>query len=130
EIYGSFITEIDNDHRNLIDLLNQLKIDIESGKQEESVKELIPKLMDYAVNHFNTEEKYMVQYDYPGTDVHKAEHEKFVKEVSDTITALEAGKTVLFYEVYEFLSYWVDRHITEIDREMLDYLREKITTDK
>ena len=43
-------------------------------------------------------------------------------EVPATLFAIKEGKEVLSCEVYEFLADWVEKHVAEVDKKLLDYL--------
>jgi hemerythrin len=42
---------------------------------------VVDELIDYTQYHFSTEEKYMLEYAYPGYEQHKAEHEEFIDKI-------------------------------------------------
>ncbi|MDI3280784.1 MAG: bacteriohemerythrin, partial [Bacillota bacterium] len=77
------VTQIDDQHKELIERVNQLLAACSEGRGKEEVGRTLNFLSDYIVFHFGTEEKYMTQYDYPGYNSHKAQHTGFIKEFTD-----------------------------------------------
>jgi hemerythrin len=124
-VYGIGIGEIDAQHKRLFTLFNQLRHSMDEGMQKQGVTHLIPELVDYAQNHFSTEEMYMEKYAYPGLKAHQEEHIKFMKEVSKTIDDIVNGKSELSIQVFEFLSNWITDHIGNVDKKLAPFLKEK-----
>lgn len=59
------VAEIDEQHHNLVDLINDL---YEAMKKDQSTKildNIIISLIDYSVVHFNTEESILKKFNYP-----------------------------------------------------------------
>lgn len=56
---------IDNEHRQLIGIINSLYNAIENKKEDITTEETMEQLMGYIRTHFVTEERLMSQYQYP-----------------------------------------------------------------
>jgi hemerythrin len=119
------IDEIDQQHKNLIEMINVLH---ESAMREDRTKivsEILIKLKDYFNVHFGTEEKYMLMYDYPETLSHKTEHNNFITEVLDFEGAC-CGNYAPYVPMLDFLKDWLSGHITMIDSKLGSFLAGKI----
>ena len=77
------IVEIDNQHKQLVSMINQLHDEMLLGKAKEILGAILNDMVGYAGTHFQTEETYFNQFHYPETAVHILEHQAFVKKVSE-----------------------------------------------
>lgn len=111
------IREIDEQHKTLVNMINQLSDAMTKGKGRTVIGEIIAGLAAYTVTHFQTEEKYFDRFHYPDAEKHKREHEAFVKKVTDFKTAFDSGKVTLSVDVLIFLSNWLTGHIKGTDME-------------
>lgn len=76
------IDEIDEEHRQLFQMLNEAITLVGNGGNTSSIaKNLLQKLKDYAGTHFAHEESYMERIDDPELPRQKKEHEQFVQKV-------------------------------------------------
>jgi hemerythrin-like metal-binding protein len=119
------ISEIDTQHRSLIDLINKLHDAIDEGRDKEVLGVVLAELVDYTVYHFATEEKYMDAYIYPAAAAHKHEHELLRKKVLTLQQQFDAGQPVVTIEVMKFLKKWLMTHIVAIDKELGTFLDTK-----
>jgi hemerythrin-like metal-binding protein len=67
-------TKMDDQHKGLIVLINQL-----GGEDEIGVREVLEKLQEYVDVHFRDEEALLEKIGYPDLDKQKVEHETFAK---------------------------------------------------
>ncbi|WP_298684569.1 bacteriohemerythrin [uncultured Methanomethylovorans sp.] len=78
EKYSMNIKEIDDQHKKLVEMINELHDTMKQAKSKETSLIVINELVAYTQYHFSTEEKYMKQFGYSDHVSHKKEHEKFV----------------------------------------------------
>ena len=112
------IGEQDNQHKKLIDLINQLNAAMQAGKSAEVLGKVLSELVNYTVFHFGYEEKLMGQHNYTDTPAHKAEHIKFVQTVGEFKKKFDAGNAVVSVEIMNFLRNWLTGHIMKTDKKM------------
>jgi len=110
------VSEIDQQHQRLIDLINQLHEAMLQKQGKQVVSKIIDELAAYTVYHFQTEEKYMQQFKYSGLLSHKNEHDTFVQKVDTFQKEFDAGKLGLSIEIMTFLRDWVTNHIMGTDK--------------
>jgi hemerythrin len=110
------VAEIDAQHKNLVSYLNDLHFAMTQGKGNSILQSLLARLVAYTQVHFETEEKYMKQWNYPGYVYHKGEHEAFVKKVADFKAKFEKGQSALSIDILIFLKEWVFNHILGTDK--------------
>ncbi len=119
------VAEIDQQHKMLIDMVNELNDAMKQGKGKDVIGKIIDGLASYTVTHFSTEEKYFDQFGYPDTKNHKKEHATFVKKVSEFKDGFEKGKMSLTLNVMNFLSDWLKNHIMVTDKKYSQFFNEK-----
>jgi len=118
------IEEIDNQHKKLIGMINTFHDHLPKDNVT-AIKELLGSMASYTVYHFNTEETYFEQFNYPQTDTHKKEHEKFIAEVYSVQARLEGGSPLLALELSGFLKKWLIDHIMVSDKKYAPFLVDK-----
>lgn len=117
--FDTGLPEVDEQHRKLVQLLNELAVQAAFGSDLPSINHTIDALSDYAIYHFQTEEAFWHDY-LPGDGVaaqHQLAHEGFVETVQRLKSAQEsrpAQEVVL--ETLGFLTRWLAAHIFEADR--------------
>lgn len=119
------IEEIDNQHKKLIELINELHSAMRERRAKDALGKIINGLKDYAVEHFTTEEKYFDQFNYLNSGSHKKEHQNFIAKVNDFKSGFDKGKIMLSMEIMDFLKDWLISHIQKIDMAYAPFFHEK-----
>jgi hemerythrin-like metal-binding protein len=112
------VNEIDNQHKKLIDLINQLNDAMHAGKGAEILGKVLSELVNYTVYHFNYEESLMAQHHYDDTPAHKLEHKKFIETVGAFKQKFDSGNAVISVEIMNFLRDWLTNHIMKTDKKL------------
>lgn len=123
--YSVKVKELDDQHRKLIDLVNELHDGMSSGKSREVMGGVLDGLVKYTVGHFATEEQYMSRLKYPGELAHKAEHKKLVDQVAKFQKDYQNGQAALSLEIMNFLKSWLTGHIQSTDMKYSQFFNEK-----
>ena len=121
------ITEIDNQHKKLLSLANEL-YDIASGDGEKyklQMSIVLKKLTDYTLYHFSSEEAFMQKHGYSGTSAHKMAHDSFISEVNNQIKLLSVENKDAGVKFYNFVANWVLTHIAKADKIWANYVKSK-----
>ncbi len=116
EEYSVNVKEIDDQHKGLFQIINNLNDAVSEGKAPGVIDATIHKMIEYANVHFATEEKYMTKYHYPGYQEHKAEHDQFNLKSLEMNGRLKAGVYVMSTEILRFLKDWLTNHILVTDK--------------
>lgn len=116
---------VDEQHIQLINLINSLQKAMRSGKGKEAIAKVLDELKDYTVFHFGNEEKAFAEHGYPEQDSHKATHKAFVDKVVSFEEDILSGKSSVTMEVMEFLKEWLIKHIKGVDRKYSAFFNEK-----
>lgn len=84
---------------------------------------------DYIIPHFSVEERYMIRFDYPDFEHHKAQHTIFMKNFMDLkneLEKLEGGKKRSLCELSVSTNHvvvdWILDHIAHVDKKSLGNL--------
>jgi len=124
ETFSVNVVEIDQQHRKLVEMVNELHDAMGAGKSKEILGKIIKGLSNYAKIHFATEEKYFDQFGYPDADSHKDEHANFAQKVAEFKEGFDAGRLGLSIEVMRFLSTWLKSHIKDVDKKYGPFFNE------
>ena len=119
------IEEIDNQHKKLIDLINELFSAMLDGNAQKIIDKTVNDLIDYTDYHFTTEENYFENHSYPGSHNHKIQHSYFKDEILIFKNELLNGKTTVPMDVFNFLKDWLTEHILNSDKKYSKYLNSK-----
>lgn len=114
--YSVGITEIDNQHKGLVILINELFVLMTEGKAKDNLNEIFEHLTDYTKKHFLTEETMLFKYAYPESEQHKVEHSKFIKKLNSLKSNFNKGKITISLEILNFLKDWLLNHIKISDK--------------
>ena len=130
DTYLTKISELDAQHQKLVSLINNLYADLvkcENIDQKQSyILGAIVDLIDYGCYHFDAEEKLMLEYEYPGYECHKEEHEKFKMQVTQFLKEHNEGTLILSFPILVFLRDWLSSHVLDTDKQYGPYLNEKM----
>ncbi len=129
----AFITgvdEIDDQHRNLINLTNEAAQVFAGSPPPNQVRHLVQELLSYAIYHFRTEEALMQQYGYREADDAAAEahvqcHRDFAAKVVSVQEALQRREFVDPAALVEYLADWITHHILGTDQDLAAFIRQQ-----
>ncbi|WP_428622288.1 bacteriohemerythrin [Sedimenticola sp.] len=80
-------------------------------------------LLEQAKVHFRDEEEWMEFLNYPGFLSHVREHSMLLAELKYYIKEIKSGGNGISLEVLMALKGWLVTHVTESDREFVDFLK-------
>lgn len=114
------IQEIDEQHKRLVDLVNQLNVAFVTGADSKVVSEALDRLIQYTQIHFTVEESLMRILGYPDYETHKKHHDALVHQVLGFKLQFADGKLSRL-ELMEFLHKWLTMHIMKEDTLYTDH---------
>jgi hemerythrin len=124
-IYSVHIAEIDEQHKKLIGMINELHDAMKEGRGSAVISLVLKEMIAYAASHFATEEDYMSRFAFQGYAVHKAEHGAFTAKVLDFQREYSRGSISLTFDVMDFLEDWLVKHIQGTDKQYALFLNMK-----
>jgi diguanylate cyclase (GGDEF)-like protein/hemerythrin-like metal-binding protein/PAS domain S-box-containing protein len=110
---------IDQQHEEMAELLNKLNTAFNSGEPTEIVSRILDDIYTYTGFHFNTEERLMDKYEYPGSPDHKREHQNLRDELDYLKKKFLGGGEAV---VMQTLKNWFLIHIINFDKPFGTYL--------
>jgi len=119
------IEHLDNQHRKLVEMINELHTAMKKGEGKMIIQDILDKMTHYTLDHFKSEEVLFDQYVYPETGTHKQEHKAFVEKVANFKTKFDKGDIFLSIEVIMFLQEWLINHIKGSDKKYTSFLNSK-----
>jgi len=119
--------KVDNQHKQLIAALNNIIEASQQGKSKEEIFKTVDFLTGYTVMHFSTEEKLMVQCQYPDYLIHKRYHDEFKETVGGLTKRLvnEGPTEEMIGLVTTTIGNWLLNHIKGDDFRMAAYVKTK-----
>ncbi|MDD2914943.1 MAG: bacteriohemerythrin [Gallionella sp.] len=112
------INTIDEHHRYLIELLNDL-FDVVSNKGSvREVARLIKATDMYAKVHFRTEEQMMQHYGFEGIQRQEQQHHAFEEKIREFYEELHDNPLVARFDVLSYLRDWLIQHIRVEDAKL------------
>lgn len=115
--------EIDQQHKQLIALLNELNAAVKRWESRETLLHMIEEVIAYTKLHFATEEQLMLQCNFPGAESHKAMHQQLVEDALHLQGKLEYVGEKLFTEWFDHWPFArVLAHIQYADKQLEDHI--------
>ena len=119
------IESIDNDHKKLLSLINNLQTAVLYPTGESFERQALDEVIEYTRYHFQREEKMMLENGYPDYEAHKQQHEDMIARIGGFLEAYEKDREATVDELVAFLKDWLIKHIAGTDQQYSPYLKEK-----
>ncbi|MCL1815112.1 MAG: bacteriohemerythrin [Treponema sp.] len=116
EKYVIGIELIDTQHKELLNLTNELYRACLTGEEGPMFKEIMHRMVEYVRFHFNAEQKLLEKINYPLFLEHKKQHDDMVKSILDAAKDFNEGKKFVANNFVRTLKDWVFGHIALADR--------------
>ena len=117
---------IDQQHRTIMDYVNQLEDALKKGQSKKEIGKLINKLVDYTYFHFSFEEDLQEKAGYPYLKPHQKSHALIAKQVSDFQARFDKGEDIS-KDMDGLLATWLFDHLKHDDADYVgsvnEYLR-------
>jgi hemerythrin len=109
---------IDSQHKQLIEMINELSKAIEQKKSYELLDSLFARLITYTQTHFAAEEELMKLAKYESLEIHKSMHSHFTQKVLAQFREYKLGKKAVDKAVLDMLVNWLLTHIKTADSKL------------
>jgi hemerythrin len=126
EDYSVYIRSIDNEHKLLMEHINNLETTLETQEQVRSqiIPPLLKSLLQHIRLHFESEERFLLLNNYPNFIDHQAKHTHLLTKLENFTNNISTGKLVFTEQMLLFLKDWFLRHIILQDKQFGCYFRE------
>ena len=108
------IDVIDQQHRRIVEYINQLDDARDSGHTQEEIAAVLGQLVDYTLSHFAFEESMQEEANYPFSKAHKKVHDLFTQRVAEYQTRFNKGEDIT-KALSSMLVTWLFNHIKRDD---------------
>jgi hemerythrin len=112
------IEAIDNQHKKIVEYINQLDDARSAGGKRELVTKVIDNLVGYTISHFKYEERMLEQAEYPFLKAHQNVHQLFIKRLEGYQERFKRGENIS-EELHTMMFNWLFGHIKHDD---MDYV--------
>lgn len=116
--YNTGVVPLDREHREIVRLINALYDAAAPGVFDSKKKSILDALVRYTATHFEHEEQWMRECNFPPYAAHKALHDRMRERT------LELRKNLNVLERHDLLgflkSWWID-HIQKEDQQYAPY---------
>ena len=122
--YATNIDIIDNQHKELVTLTNQLYQACLSGDEVVGAvfKEALSRMVEYVRFHFSTESDLLIRINYPNALEHKTQHDELVKKILEAAQNYRTGRRFVPNSFVRTLKDWVFGHIAYLDKIYASYV--------
>lgn len=119
------IEEIDKQHQELFNRIDQLELAIYKGKAAAELIKLMEYLESYILEHFELEEKLMLDNFFPDYAAHVHYHNEFRKICTDLLNNFKkkGGDSYLAIDIDKLMRNWWEKHILKMDMAYIPYLK-------
>ncbi len=115
ESYSVGVAAVDHEHRELIELINELHEGLLEEGAEPDVAGFLGEIFRAVSAHFALEERFMRQRRYDQLDAHKEAHEELLEEIRDIMDGYEADHEGASAELSARLDSWFSEHFRTHD---------------
>ncbi len=109
---------LDDDHKQLIGLVNELHSATSQGAGQEVVGAIMEQLITYTEQHFSREERVMSATRFGKMLEHQRSHQKLTEELRTLQAKFHAGSITTAAQLSALLRDWLSLHIRRSDREL------------
>lgn len=109
---------IDDDHRHLVDLVNQLHTATNDGRGIDVVDAILGELIRYTKGHLQREEALMASIQFPQLAQHKVHHDSFAEHIDRLKQKYDQGSITVAAQLSMVLRDWLSLHIRRNDKEI------------
>ncbi len=113
--YSVNIKAIDQQHQELVNILNRLFIAIFKREGDKAIAGILDALMSYTQTHFALEERLMQLAKYKDFEAHKVEHKKLIEQLDNLCKMHLLEEKSIYFEMLKFLKTWLKEHIVGVD---------------
>ncbi|TXT40318.1 MAG: hemerythrin [Comamonadaceae bacterium] len=116
---------IDEDHKYLVALVNELHTATSQGLGSQVVGEILKRLVSHTREHIQREEHIMALAKFPQLSGHQVGHIDFMNQLTQLQQKYQEGNLTVASQLSALLRDWLSIHIRRSDRELLVHMKQK-----
>ena len=119
------IEAIDEQHKELFNRIDQLELALYKGRAASELIKIMEYLGSYILEHFELEERLMLDKSYPDFALHAHQHQEFRNIYTGILNNFKArgSDSYLALDVDKKLRKWWENHILKMDMAYIPYLK-------
>jgi hemerythrin len=126
DVLKTGIEEIDNQHKQLVDLTNELFQSCLDGFNVQGVfKDTMSRMVEYVKFHFSAEMVILERIKFPESADHKRQHDELIRKILDAAKDSKEGKKFVPNNFVRTLKDWIIGHIAVYDKNYALYIADK-----
>lgn len=110
------IEQIDHEHIQLVEMLNEVHARMSAGQKESARQYFTETLAGYVNEHFAREEQFMESFAYPALEEHRKIHANFRQSFQEMLPSLENADEAAFRKALTDAFTWIITHIGKTDK--------------
>jgi len=123
ERYSIRYQRVDQQHKELLAILNQLVDLVGQAGEAEQVSGIFSRLCHYAMEHFSAEERFLQASGYERLAQQQAEHAYFIDQILELDRGYDPSDPALVEATTAFLKDWFVDHIMRSDLDYADWMK-------
>lgn len=123
--YSVGVAELDEQHKKLFRIINTMFEADDLSLNSQTITDLLTEMVEYASVHFETEERYMSECEYPDLASHIQAHDIFRKKVDELRSARMNENKDMPSDMIRFLYEWLVNHIMFCDKTYAPYINSR-----
>ena len=125
ENFSVGVPVLDAQHKRFILMVNGLADNCQTKADLAIVANVLSRMKSYSNEHFSMEERLMRQYQFPGVEEHKNEHQTFLRKLMDYCIVVTFHIDIEPRKLMLYLHDWWHNHILQEDMKYKPYLAGK-----
>ena len=125
ENFSVGVRDLDAQHKQIVIMVNTLIEMRDTKVGSEIISDTLTKMTKYAGDHFEREEQYMLDYDYPEYPIQKKQHQEFKRKTVDFCMETMLHKTTVPTEIFTYLKLWWTNHILQEDMKYKQFFNDR-----
>ena len=120
------IAKIDEQHRGLVDRLNELHTELgQAAPNRKTVGDILESLVDHTMNHFIVEEELFKRHGYTESAAHMSERNGFTSTIMAVLDKFQHEGADVDKDTLAQLKDWLTHHITVADKAYAPFINAK-----
>jgi hemerythrin len=120
EITPDDVAGLEHINQQHIDIANAINKLIDMSRRNftrEELENFLVEVKKQIVQHFQDEEKFMIDSNFPNYETHKKQHTECIETVQELIKVFESQKNIKFFikHIINVLSFWLLEHVDHHD---------------
>lgn len=119
------VRAMDQQHGVLMDTLHDIRQAVVQGAGRERVIKELSRLLEFARQHFLSEERLLDQMGFPALDHHRESHARLLQQLESLLERVRHGNAAQIHAAAVAPREWFTDHIEQLDRNYGEWLNER-----